>query len=413
MRDRSERTTPDAPLLNRPVPDDTAPAGRADRDIRTPASYASPIQESASWPAAPPGTVSRDLGRALDEVRADLVAGIGRADLSYLRRVELSVRALFWAGLLTAWIFPNPFAALLISTSRFARWAGIAHHVLHGGYDQVPGAPSRRTRARFAQSWRRFIDWFDWMAPSAWQYEHNILHHYHLGEETDPDLVEVNLDWLRDMPAPKPLKVLAVLLLGLVWKPLYYAPNTLREHMMAEYRRRGKHAVLPGIADFRFWWPATPTGRRLWGRCLLPYAAWNFLVLPSLFLPLGKSAALSTLATLLMAEACTNFHAFAVIVSNHCGGDLYRFSNKPASKSEFYLRQIIGSTNFSSSGPTTDFLFGWLNFQVEHHLWPDLPMSKYREAQPRVKAVCRRFEVPYIEESIWIRFRKMVSNCPV
>ncbi len=35
-----------------------------------------------------------------------------------------------------------------------------------------------RLSQRFAQGKRRFIDWFDWILPEAWNYEHNILHHY-------------------------------------------------------------------------------------------------------------------------------------------------------------------------------------------------------------------------------------------
>ena len=50
---------------------------------------------------------------------------------------------------------------------------------------------------------RRVSQWFDWMLPEAWSVEHNELHHYRLGEEADPDLVQRNLAFVRAMKAPK------------------------------------------------------------------------------------------------------------------------------------------------------------------------------------------------------------------
>ena len=63
----------------------------------------------------------------------------------------------------------------------------IAHHVSHRGYDRVQGAPDTRRSKRFAAGRRRWLDWFDWIRPEAWNTEHNLLHHYRLGEEADPD----------------------------------------------------------------------------------------------------------------------------------------------------------------------------------------------------------------------------------
>ena len=37
------------------------------------------------------------------------------------------------------------------------------------------------------------------MLPEAWNIEHNNLHHYRLGEDDDPDLVERNLQFVREM----------------------------------------------------------------------------------------------------------------------------------------------------------------------------------------------------------------------
>jgi len=57
--------------------------------------------------------------------------------------------------------------------------------------------------------------------------QHNNLHHYHLSEDTDPDLVERNLAVLRGTDAPWPVKWFAVLALAGVWKWFYYAVRCL------------------------------------------------------------------------------------------------------------------------------------------------------------------------------------------
>lgn len=38
---------------------------------------------------------------------------------------------------------------------------------------------------------------------------------------------------------------------------------------------------------------------------------------------------------------------------------------------------------------------GNLSFQVEHHLFPDMPSSRYAEIAPRVRDICRRYGLPY------------------
>ena len=52
---------------------------------------------------------------------------------------------------------------------------------------------------------------------------------------------------------------------------------------------------------------------------------------------------------------------------------------------------------------------GYLYYQFEHHVWPDLPMLKYRQAAPQLKAICKKYGVPYIEESVFKRFGKLWS----
>ena len=58
------------------------------------------------------------------------------------------------------------------------------------------------------------------------------------------------------------------------------------------------------------------------------------------------------------------------------------------------MRQLLGAANIDGS-PAFHFLSGNLSFQVEHHLFPDMPSSRYAEIAPRVREVCRRYGLPY------------------
>src|SRR6202011_5314450 len=63
-------------------------------------------------------------------------------------------------------------------------------------------------------------------------------------------------------------------------------------------------------------------------------------------------------------------------------------------KREWDLRQMLGTANFDA-GPTLRFMTGNLCYQIEHHLYPDLPHNRYPEIAERVRALCVTYELPY------------------
>jgi len=332
----------------------------------------------------------------------------GAEDLAHLKKIERWGRTATALGLATAPIAPNPLSIAALSLGRFTRWTMIAHHVMHKGYDRVPDAPERYTSRGFARGRRRALDWFDWIVPQAWHQEHNVLHHYRLGEAADPDLVEHNLEWLRDKPWPKAVKLAIVGVLATVWKPAYYAPNTLMELHSAERRRAGNDDPIT-FADAGVFDPRTRLGRELLFKSWLPYAAWHFGALPAMYLPLGPIAMANVLINSVLAEVVTNLHTFTVITTNHAGDDMYRFEDKVSSKPDWQLRQILGSVNFRTGSDVNDFLHGWLNYQIEHHVWLDLSMLQYQRIQPAMKALCEEHGVPYAQQSVFTRLQKTLA----
>jgi fatty acid desaturase len=367
----------------------------------------------------------RAFGRDLDALRAEIDASLCEDDWRHLRRFEWVARLCVAAGYATAWMAPNPLSVLLLSTGTFVLWAVLMHHVGHRGYDRVPGAPRRYSSKVYAQGGRRFIDWLDWMPTDAWIHEHNALHHARTNEEADPDLVVRNTEGVRTVPGPLFLKYAIIAFFSVTWKFTYYMPGTIRALQLARDRRRRqpRPADSPqGLREFysigsaggRAQWrrlvdPRGPDGREFWLRGALPYAGVRFVVLPLLFLPLGTHAALSVLLNSLLAEALTNLHAFVTIVPNHAGDDIPIFESQAGDRAEYYFRQVIGAVNYDSPGAWSDFLQGGLNFQIEHHLWPDLPLSRYRACAPRVRAICERHGVPYKQEHLARRCLKLID----
>merc|ERR1711956_14580 len=113
---------------------------------------------------------------------------------------------------------------------------------------------------------------------------------------------------------------------------------------------------------------------------------------------------------LLIAEVLTNLHGFLAVVTNHAGDDMYRFQDGcKAFSGSFFLRQVIASVDFQYGPDLCDFLHGYLNYQIEHHLWPNLSMLSYKRAQPIVKALCKTHGVPYVQENVFWRVKKTVD----
>jgi fatty acid desaturase len=373
-------------------------------------------------PKPPPSTEFDPAAfeRDLLALRAEIDAKVGSDDLRHLKKMERWARTCTLLGYATAWIAPNPVSAFLISQGNTARWTIVMHHVSHRALDRVPGVPERLTSKRFARGARRLLDWLDWILPEAWHHEHDVLHHYHTGDEGDPDLVEDHASVVRDAEVPLPLKYAAVAFYACTWKWSYYAPNTLAVLHRARRRRStmgapqtppapppSQHASAERYS-FLFS-PLTPEGRELWSRCLLPYATVRFALIPALFLPLGPFFAANVLLNSAAAEVMANVHSFLIIAPSHAGADLYRFEGKADSRAELWSRQVLGSANYRTGSDLCDFLHGFLNYQIEHHLFPDLSPLRYREIQPRVKAICEKHGLPYVQEGLLRRARKLVD----
>jgi linoleoyl-CoA desaturase len=104
-----------------------------------------------------------------------------------------------------------------------------------------------------------------------------------------------------------------------------------------------------------------------------------------------------TLVGNLIANLARNVWAHAIIFCGHFPDETWTFSEEEVadeSRGAWYVRQLLGSANIDGSD-FFHFMSGNLSFQVEHHLYPDMPSSRYKQIAPRVKDICERYELPY------------------
>jgi fatty acid desaturase len=126
---------------------------------------------------------------------------------------------------------------------------------------------------------------------------------------------------------------------------------------------------------------------------LVHFAA--FIALPLLAMPLGKAAAFIGVT-----EAAFGVYMGCSFAPNHKGMPTLT----KADTLDFLRRQVITSRNIVGSR-FVDALLGGLNYQIEHHLFPSMPMPALRHLQPMVRRHCAQLGVPYTQTGLIASYR--------
>lgn len=72
----------------------------------------------------------------------------------------------------------------------------------------------------------------------------------------------------------------------------------------------------------------------------------------------------------------------------------------PADDQVDYLRRQVLTSRNVRGGWFTDTLLGGLNYQIEHHLFPNMPRASLPKAQHLVREYCREHRITYTETSL-------------
>jgi fatty acid desaturase len=340
----------------------------------------------------------------------------------HLQNIVAFNNVMFYTGFFFSfldWSYVFPWVMMGLSIS--SHWTTVSHHVSHGGYtDQDDKENNKYNRFKYGVKLRRFYDWMDYILPEAWSCEHNIYHHYKLNEYNDPDNVQNNLVLLRTMKAPYFVKYGIILFFALTWRLFYYSPNSFKYYKASKinYTMKDedyKQMTLAGIVTNE--WPSWISKIEYFVLVLCPIILYRALCFtpvyyfhvyfPTIF---TTTHLYNVVINYIIADLFCNVHTFAIIVPNHAGSDMYLYRTPVTAKSdEWLLRQCISSTNYTLGNNVVDYLQGWLNYQIEHHLFPDLSAYEYQVIHIHVKDVCQKHGVPYVCENIFIRIWKTVK----
>jgi NADPH-dependent stearoyl-CoA 9-desaturase len=353
------------------------------------------------------------LADEFDEIRGRVSAELGDRDRRYIESMIAMQRRLAVLGrvlLLGSRYRPAWLAGTTaLSMAKILENMEIGHNVLHGQWDWMNDPQIN------SSTW----DWDTASTAEAWKHSHNYVHHTFTnirGKDKDLGYEIMRIDphqhW-HPVYLFQPLYNLGLAAFfewGVALHDLDFEAIRKGEKSKAQVRRE-----LKGIRD------------KAKSQVVKDYVAWPLLsglAMAALDAALevrgsgrpgkrrrrgglaGKlrsaldsaaGTARSTASADATANVVRNVWSYAIIFCGHFPDQTYTFSQAEVeneSRGGWYVRQLAGAANIEGS-PLFHVASGNLGYQVEHHLFPDLPSSRYAEIAPQVKGVCKRYGLPY------------------
>jgi fatty acid desaturase len=352
-----------------------------------------------------------ELGRELDSIRDRVFADLGARDRRYIesmiamqRRLAVMGRVLLLASRYRpAWVA----GTATLSMAKILENMEIGHNVLHGQWDWMNDPQIN------SSTW----DWDTASTAEAWKHSHNYVHHTFtniLGKDKDLGYEIMRIDPRQKWHPVYLFQPLYNLLLmaffewGVAFHDLDFEAIRSGEKSKAQIKRelagiRGK-AKSQIVKDYVAWpllsglamaaLDAALEGRRGAGGRRRRTGLRRVL---GAALRGGAGAYRSTASADATANIVRNAWAYAIIFCGHFPDQTYTFNPEEVedeSRGGWYVRQLVGAANIEGS-PLFHVASGNLGYQVEHHLFPDLPSTRYAEIAPQVKDICERYSLPY------------------
>ncbi|HEV7209516.1 MAG TPA: acyl-CoA desaturase [Mycobacteriales bacterium] len=314
------------------------------------------------------------LGRELDVIRRDVAESLGQDDAGYIRRMIRVQRRLAVAGRLTLFASAFPPAWLagtgLLATAKILENMEIGHNVMHGQWDWMNDPEIH------SGTW----EWDTTCPAENWKHSHNFVHHTFtnvLGKDNDVGYGILRVT--RDQPW-HPVN------LG---QPVYNALLALFFEWGVALHDLDLERIRKGQKDPQ----EVKRQLRVIGRKIRRQVGKDYLIFPLLTGP----AFVSTLTANITANLVRNLWSYLIIFCGHFPDGAEKFTEQELeheTKAEWYLRQLLGSANFDG-GRLLHVMSGSLGYQIEHHLFPDLPSNRYPQIAEKVRALCAKYELPY------------------
>jgi fatty acid desaturase len=315
-----------------------------------------------------------EIGEQFDAIHKEIRDDLGARDATYIRNLITFHRRLAALSRITLTASRYPPAAVIgtvgLSVSKILENMEIGHNVLHGQWDWM------NDPAIHSSTW----DWDTASPAAAWKHSHNYIHHTFtniVGKDKDVGYEIFRVDpkqkWEPRFLVQPVINVL--LMLGFEW-------GVALHDLDFDAIRTGKKDPKQLKDELR------GIGKKAWRQILKDY-----IVFPALS---GKGWK-TTLKANALANVVRNVWSNAIIFCGHFPDQAYTFTEEEVegeTRGGWYVRQLLGAANIDGRD-TFHLMSGNLSYQVEHHLFPDMPSSRYKEIAPRVKAVCEEYGLPY------------------
>jgi fatty acid desaturase len=371
-----------------------------------------------------------ELAREFDALHDEVKADLGERDAAYIhgiidlhRRLGLIGRALLIGSRFRPlWVA----GTATLSLAKILENMEIGHNVLHGQWDWMNHPVINST------AW----DWDTASTSRAWKHSHNYVHHTYTnirGKDKDLGYEIMRVDPQQPWhPVYLFQPFYNVLLMALFeWGVAFHdldleairAGEKSKEDLVKELKGIAGKARAQIVKDYVAWplisglvmtgidlalvasggrEPSTRRERlraKLSGRLRSPSKAQQAQDLLRQLIERRsfREPFRSTVFADAIANIIRNIWSHGIIFCGHFPDQTYTFSQKEVedeSKGARYVRQLVGAANIEG-GPLFHVISGNLGYQVEHHLYPDMPSTRYGEIAPRVREICERYELPY------------------
>ncbi|EFQ83491.1 stearoyl-CoA 9-desaturase [Aeromicrobium marinum DSM 15272] len=323
-----------------------------------------------------------EFGAELDAVRQRVLDDLGQKDADYIRwviKVQRAAEVLGRIGIFMPFFWPAFVAGIaLLGLAKILDNMEIGHNVMHGQYDWMNDPMVNGAK----------YEW-DNVAPAQdWKHGHNFIHHTYtnihgMDRDIGYNLLRIDPDqpWYATHRFNLPLAT--VLMFLFEWGVMYHGVE-LDQYLQgkmskAEFAARKKRAA-----------------QKIRRQVFKDYLAWPIAAL-ALVPVVGWWAPLAVLGANVAANIIRNIWTFLIIFCGHFPAQVQTFAEEDAqneSRGQWYLRQLLGSANISGHAPF-HVLTGNLSYQIEHHLFPDIPARRYPEVAVDVRRLVEKYDLQY------------------
>jgi fatty acid desaturase len=380
------------------------------------------------------------IGKEFEELHEHVKGDLGDRDAKYIRSMIAFQRRLALIGraelIASRWRIPWAIGAATLGMAKILENMEIGHNVMHGQWDWM-NDPVINSRA-----W----DWDTASTAEAWRHSHNFIHHTYtniLGKDHDLGYEIMRIDPSQKWHPAYLFQPFYNILLSLLFEwGVAVHDLDLTAIRAGEKDMKQVAKELKGIAgkartqitkDY-IAWPlisgivmtaieagvlaakqhdegrASGLGRkaRRMARKAARKSGQDNLLSQLVDRRSFRQPFKRTLTANLVANLIRNVWSYAIIFCGHFPDQTYTFTQEETeneTKGGWYVRQLVGAANIDGS-PMFHVISGNLGYQVEHHLYPDMPSTRYGEIAPKVREICERYELPYntgpFSQQLWM-----------